>query len=359
MITLLTGITALLSVLVITPLVQRVGLHLGFVDRPNHRKVHHKPIVRIGGVAVFISMGLALLVAYALGAFNQMSNSNFWQITGILVGGISFFLIGLADDVFNLSSLLRLGLQAIAVGLVWSMGIRVEHLPIPFLGELPTGWFSFPITFLWLAGVANAINWIDGLDGLMSGVSAIAAITLSLLCWQTNFSMVGLFPLAMAAAVLGFLYYNQHPARIFMGDGGSYLIGFVLAAVGMTTTGNNPEFQNLILPYLVLAVPLLDMVRVIVGRLLDGKSPLYGDQRHLHHCLLQAGLSTPAAVAVIWSLATWCGSWALTVAGLDYGLIAVGVSSLLLAACVQPLFSERFAGSLRMILLSVTSDRHD
>ncbi|NJR64862.1 MAG: undecaprenyl/decaprenyl-phosphate alpha-N-acetylglucosaminyl 1-phosphate transferase [Leptolyngbyaceae cyanobacterium CRU_2_3] len=336
---------SLLIVLLATPQVKTLGLKWGYVDQPGKRKVHQRPIVRVGGIAIMAGTLISLLTFYGLNTFglNIFGLTDFsidapqtLQISGVIIGSFLFFLIGLADDIFSLSASKRLLLQAIVTCLVWSLGVRVEHLPIPFWGALPTGIFSLPLTFLWLAGVTNAINWMDGLDGLAAGISSIAAGILALLCWQSNPAMA-LIAIALAGATLGFLRYNANPAQLFMGDGGSYFIGFVLAGVSAIGLMQPSNFTTVLLPYLVLAVPIADMARVILTRLSDRKSPFFADQRHLHHRLLQAGLSVKPAVYLIYSLTLWLGSWAIAL-HVSYGLLLVTISSLLLIATSQPLW---------------------
>ncbi len=339
---LITPFIAVVLVLLLTPLVQKAGQRFGYVDRPDPRKVHRQPIVRIGGVAIWAGTLMAALVGVGLLGVHPLPHPETLKLVGLLLGGCGFFLIGLSDDLLNLSPFVRLGLQAIVTIVVWNLGIRVDHLPIPLIGTIATDFWSLPITFLWLAGVANAMNWIDGLDGLAGGVGAIAAGTLGLLCWQEQQFAVALVAFALAGACLGFLRYNLNPARIFMGDGGSYCIGFTLAAVSAIGLMASPSFTTVLLPYGVLAVPVGDMALVILLRLADKKSPFFPDQRHLHHRLLHLGFSPQGSVRFIHSLSLWLGSWAITAAGVANGTIAVGVASLLLVVSSQSFWQHSF-----------------
>jgi len=325
---LITFFVSALAVLTTTPLVQRLGLKFGYVDLPGKRKVHHHPIVRVGGIAIFGGTISALLFAGWLGGFGNLPYSEALSVWGLLVGSLGFFLIGLADDLFNLPPTTRLLLQGIVASLAWSMGVRVEHLPIPFGGAVNIGIFSLPITVIWLAGVTNAINWIDGLDGLATGVSALAASILFIVTWQHH-PAAALIALALFGATLGFLRYNANPANIFMGDGGAYFIGFTLAGVGVIGLMKDATLTAVVLPYLILAVPLADMVFVILARLSSGKSPFFADQRHLHHRLLKSGLSPQSTVWVIYGLTLWVGSWALALDGICSQLISIINTTLL------------------------------
>jgi UDP-GlcNAc:undecaprenyl-phosphate GlcNAc-1-phosphate transferase len=226
---------------------------------------------------------------------------------------------------------MRLFLQGIVAGAAWNVGVQIEFISIPFAGlvTLPD-WISFPITIVWLVGMTNAINWIDGLDGLAAGVSGIAAVVMLTVSLFMHQPAAALIAAALAGGTLGFLRYNFNPAQIFMGDGGSYYIGFTLAGVGVIGLVKTTAVTAVVLPYIILAVPILDMSAVIVDRLRNGKSPFTADKRHLHHRLLAAGLSHRLTVLFIYSLTLWVGSIALAFAGIPSGIAyALGATALL------------------------------
>ncbi|MGI0487674.1 glycosyltransferase family 4 protein [Pantanalinema rosaneae CENA516] len=329
-------VIAATATLSLTPLIQRLGLQWNYIDQPGKRKIHQQSIVRIGGIAIFLGTLLAIILMLLSNYFDNSSMTSLSPIIGILLGATGFFGIGLIDDMFQLSPFIRLFLQGVVACLSWALGVRVEILPVPLIGVVPTGIFSLPMTFLWLAGVANAINWLDGLDGLAGGVSAIATLALSLICW--HYPPLALLALALAGSLVGFLYYNVNPARIFMGDGGSYFIGFTLAAIGAVGLMQTPTFAVAMTPFWVLAVPIADMVRVIASRLWDKKSPFFPDQRHLHHKLLQAKLSVRAAVRLIWTLTAWFATWAMLMLAIPHSPIALCFTSCLLVITSFPLW---------------------
>lgn len=339
MYSLTTFFVAVLAVLASTPFVQWFGLKSGYVDQPGKRKVHQQPIVRVGGIAICGGTLSTLISTGWLGGFSNLSSAEALAVWGLLVGSLGFFLIGLADDIFNLPALTRLLLQGSIASLAWMMGVRVEYLPIPYIGAISVGVASLPITIIWLAGVTNAINWIDGLDGLAAGVTAIAAGVLSIVCWQHH-PAAALIALALAGATLGFLRYNANPAKLFMGDGGAYFIGFTLAGIGAIGLMKDATLTSVLLPYLILAVPIADMALVILTRLWHGKSPFFADQRHLHHRLLQEGLSPQSAVWLIYGLCLWVGSLAITLAGIGSGLISILSTCLLLGFTIQQLWKR-------------------
>ena len=312
---------ATIVVLISTPIVKKIGLLSGYVDLPGGRKVHRDPMVRLGGVSIFLGSLTALLLVWGLGGFGVLPPDKEYEIWGVTIGGLAFFIIGLADDLYGLSPLFRLVMQVSVAAVAWQAGVHIAFLSIPFVGlwQLPV-WVSLIITVVWLVGMANAINWIDGLDGLAAGVSGIAAVVMLIVCLFMNQPAAALIAAALAGGALGFLRYNFNPAQIFMGDGGAYFIGFTLAGVGIVGLVKSVTTVAVLLPYLILAVPILDMSAVILDRLRHGKSPFIADKRHLHHRLLEAGLPHRMTVLFIYSLTFWVGSLALAVVGLPSGL---------------------------------------
>ncbi len=323
-------LVAAIVVLWSTPVVKTVGLRSGRFDPPGERKIHKTPMVRLGGVSIFAGTLIGLLVVWWLGGFGWLPSDTEWQIWGVAIGGAAFFLIGLADDLFSLPALLRLALQTGVATAAWWVGVRIDFLSIPGASLVHIGWLSLPITVIWLVGMANAINWIDGVDGLAAGVSGIAAVVMLMVALFMNQPAAALIVAAMAGSVLGFLRYNFNPAQIFMGDGGAYFIGFTLAGVGVIGLVKSTAVTAVLLPYLILAVPIVDMSAVIVLRLSNGKSPFQADKRHLHHRLLKAGLSQRLTVLFIYALTLWAGSLALAFSGIPSGgAYALGATFLL------------------------------
>jgi UDP-N-acetylmuramyl pentapeptide phosphotransferase/UDP-N-acetylglucosamine-1-phosphate transferase len=323
-------LVAAVVVLWTTPDIKNIGIKSGNVDKPGGRKVHEHPMVRLGGVSIFAGTIISLLIVWWLGGFGNLPPDKEWQIWGVTLGGLGFFLIGLADDLLSLSPLGRLLLQIIVAAGAWKVGVSIDFITIPTIGIVDLNWLSLPITVIWLVGMVNAINWIDGLDGLAAGVSGIAAVVMLLVSLFMHQPAAALIAAALAGAALGFLRYNFNPAQIFMGDGGSYFMGFTLAAVGVIGLVKIPAFTAVILPYLILAVPILDMSAVILTRIRRGQLPWVADRCHLHHRLLQAGLSHRWTVLFIYTLTLWVGSLALAIAGIPSGIAyAFGATSLL------------------------------
>lgn len=295
---------SLFLVLLVTPSVQHLGEQWGILDQPDARKLHEQPVARVGGLAILlgtlISCGLSL-------SFGGSFLSREWSpIVGVLLASVGFFGIGFADDLWQLSPYWRLLLQAIVVALVWPMGVQIHTLPFPLVGTISLGILSLPITFLWLAGVANAINWMDGMDGLATGIAMISATMFSLLAWQHQDMPVLILSVSLAGAALGFWRYNRKPAQLYMGDGGSFFIGGMLAGIGVLSMTDSGFTTNAI-PYIVLAVPIVDMVVVMLVRSINRKSIFFPDQRHIHHRLLRLNLSQSMVVWTIYGLVLWSG----------------------------------------------------
>ncbi|MEM9949385.1 MAG: MraY family glycosyltransferase [Cyanobacteria bacterium P01_D01_bin.36] len=324
-------------VLVLTPIVRKKGLASGRVDMPGGRKVHSQPMVRLGGVSIFLGVLISLIAVWMAGGFLggnglPLTGEAERSVWGVTLGGLAFFMIGLIDDLFGLSPISRLVMQASVATVAWHVGVDIRFLTIPFVGltQLP-GWLSLIVTIFWLVGMANAINWIDGLDGLAAGVSGIAAVVMMIVSLYMGQPAAALIAAALAGGSLAFLKYNFNPAQIFMGDGGAYFIGFTLAGVGVIGLVKGVTTVAVLLPSLTLAVPILDMSAVIVLRLRQGLSPFVADKRHLHHRLLNAGFSHRFTVIFIYVLAIWVGSLAMAFSGLRAGIPFVFASTALLS----------------------------
>ncbi|PSP19587.1 MAG: undecaprenyl-phosphate alpha-N-acetylglucosaminyl 1-phosphate transferase [Cyanobacteria bacterium QS_8_64_29] len=319
---------------VVTPLLQTLGLRSGNVDRPDERKHHQNQTVNLGGIAIFGGVLAAFLLLWGAGAFEDLAPATEGQVWVLLVGGTAFFVVGLIDDLRSLPAMLRLAIQMAIAVLVWTMGIEVRFVSVLLESiagtNLSLDWVNLPVTAIWLVGMANAINWMDGLDGLAAGMSGIAAAVMAAATAVTAEPASAPVGLALAGSSLGFLRYNFHPSQIFMGDSGSYFLGFTLAALAAIGLVQTNVLSAVAIPFLVLAVPIGDMSAVIGMRLLRGHSPLKPDRRHLHHRLLAAGVSQRAIAILIYSLTAWVGALALLLVGTPGGVACVlGATGLL------------------------------
>ena len=343
-------IAFLISVTVVLwtiPDVKNIGLRFGIVDRPDRRRIHQNPTVRVGGVSIFAGTLTALLVVWGLGGFGGLPPEQQKEIWGIAFGSVAFFIIGFADDLFNLSPISRLIVQFAVATVCWYIGVRIDFLSVPFFdGLYHIGWLSLPVTVFWLVGMANAINWIDGVDGLAAGVSGIAAVVMLIVTLFVDRPGAAIIAAALAGGALGFLRYNFNPAQIFMGDGGAYFMGFTLAGIGVIGLVKTTAVTAVLLPYLILAVPILDMSAVIFSRVSRGKSPFIADKSHLHHWLLEAGISQRLTVLFIYALTLWAGCLALGFSNIPSGWgYAIGATFLLLYVSWQVWRKKKFPSS--------------
>ncbi len=198
------------------------------------------------------------------------------------------------------------------------------------MGAISLGFLSLPITIIWIAGVANAINWFDGLDGLAAGVGGLSALILAVTAILQGHYEIASLAFALCGATLGFLRFNLPPAKLFMGDGGSYLIGFNLAALGALGFMNTQTMTSTLVPFLILGVPVIDMTLVMTSRIAQRKSPLYPDRRHLHHRLLAIGATKMFATGYIWALSSWVGCLAIVISNPAWGWSCLITVSLIL-----------------------------
>ena len=341
----LTSAVATLGTALIVPFIRRIGLRWGLVDQPDARKQHTRPMVRLGGVGIVAGFSLGLMVTWVCGGFAELPPDKDQLIWTTLAGALCYFVIGLADDLYALPPLPRLMGQVVVAMAVWSQGVRISDIDLPFnlpgasgggidhLLRLPPA-VSLVATVIWLAGITNAINWLDGLDGLAAGVSGIAAVALLSVSFSLQQPAAGLLAAALAGACAGFLRHNFNPARIFMGDGGSYFLGFALASISIVGPAKGLTSVSLLLPLLILSLPLADMSAVIMGRLREGRSPFYPDRRHLHHRLLRSGLSHRRTVLMIYAFTQWLAVLALVVANAEMRFLWLGLASAVLVAAV-------------------------
>lgn len=294
----LTMLLCFIISILITPVVIKLAFKIGATDKPNQRKVHQKIMPRLGGLAIYIS--------FVLGVWFYQPQSPY--IMSIMAGATIIIITGILDDMFEISAKLKLVGQLAAAGVVvfWG-GVQVEFINLPFSdGTLEFGFLSVPITILWIVGITNAINLIDGLDGLAAGVSSIALITISGMAILFGNPFVVIIASIVLASTLGFLVFNFHPAKIFMGDTGALFLGFmisVLSLLGFKTSA----FISLILPIIILGVPISDTFFAILRRIVNKKPLMAPDKSHLHHCLLGLGFTHRQTVLIIYAMAAFFG----------------------------------------------------
>ncbi len=276
----------------------------GLVDIPNERKIHTKPISRIGGVAVWGSTMLTFLCLVLLSYYPYGK-----LMSGILLGSSLMFLLGLIDDVYGLGAKFKLLIQMSIATIVYLLGVQINS--VPFFGGIDLGWFSYPITLLWIVGISNAVNFIDGVDGLAGSVVTVNAVTLAVLAITLSppNPISALIGFILAGSMLAFLTFNFNPAKIFMGDSGSLFSGFILATISITGVMKVATLA-ILLPFVVLAVPIIDITYASLRRISKGQSPFVADAEHIHHKLLHAGFSQKKTVVIITSVAILSGGLA-------------------------------------------------
>ncbi|MDL5040046.1 glycosyltransferase family 4 protein [Heyndrickxia coagulans] len=302
--------------ILLTPLIKKLAIRIGAVDKPNQRKVHMKVMPRLGGLAIFISFIAGVLLL-------QPDSPHSLPI---LLGSLIIVLTGIIDDIRELSPRVKLMGQLAAALVVVLSGIHVEFINLPFGGQLEFGIFSIPLTILWIVGVTNAINLIDGLDGLAAGVSSIALLTISGMAIIMGDVYVTVLGLILMASTIAFLFYNFYPAKIFMGDTGALFLGYMISVLSLLGF-KNVTFISLIIPALILGVPISDTFFAIIRRLVH-KQPLSApDKSHLHHCLLRLGFSHRQVVLIIYAIAAMfsLAAFIFSMATLWGSLIFIGV----------------------------------
>lgn len=284
--------TSLLISMALIPPLRMLADRFQFMDHPGERKLHAHPVPRVGGIA------------FAIGACTSIT---WWapkDITtlSVLLGGLIILGFGVWDDRANLGYRVKLAGQILAaLAVILIGGIRFESIPFLLDAELPL-WVSIPATVLFLAAVSNAVNLTDGLDGLAGGLSFLTFCGIAYLAYLSNDSLVLLLAVPFMGGLLGFLRYNTYPARIFMGDGGSQLLGFMMGVLAILLTDSTRGPFNPSLSLFLLGLPFLDTLGVSAQRLAEGRSPFIGDRKHIHHKLMTAGLCHYEAVTAIYAI---------------------------------------------------------
>ncbi|MFF7978550.1 MraY family glycosyltransferase [Streptomyces sp. NPDC007901] len=364
-------ITAAVTYLLTGP-VRKFAIVAGAMPEIRARDVHREPTPRLGGIAMFFGLCAGLLVADHMTNLNEVfEKSN--EPRALLSGAALIWLIGVLDDKFEIDALIKLGGQMIAAGVMVMQGLTILWLPIPGVGTVAlTPWQGTLLTVALVVITINAVNFVDGLDGLASGMVCIAAAAFFMYAYRIWYSYgieaaapATLFSAILMGMCLGFLPHNMHPARIFMGDSGSMLIGLVLAAGAISVTGQvDPDVMNLfagserntvhqmvpvyiplLLPLTIIAVPAADLVLAIVRRTWRGQSPFAADRGHLHHRLLEIGHSHSRAVLIMyfWSALIGFGALAYSVNSASMWIVlgVVFLSAIGLALLLLPRFTPR------------------
>lgn len=327
----------------LTPLVRHVAIDVGAVGEIRARDVHKVPTPRMGGVGMLLGFAVALCVAQSLPWIGPLMRSSN-QAWIILLGGALICLLGVCDDIWDLDWMLKMSGQILISVFVSWQGVQIVSLPWGkgLITASPS--LSMALTAFLIVASINAVNFVDGLDGLASGIVAIGGIAFAVYGYvlardQPSFaSMAIVIDVALVGVCVGFLMHNWHPAKLFMGDSGSMLLGYLLTCASIVITGHLdpatmdtttylPIFMPILLPILVLFLPVLDMVLAIVRRLARGESPMHPDRMHLHHRMIRIGHSVRSAVLILWG-------WAAVIAFGSVSLLFVPGWQVAIGACI-------------------------
>ena len=312
--------------LFIVPLIISFSEKKGLVDVPDERKIHSHPIPRLGGVSIWVCTVLSFFALIILSYYPHRS-----LLSGLLVGSSLMFLLGLVDDIYCLAAKFKFVIQLTIASIVYFLGVKITTLFIPFIGMVDVHpILSYLGTVGWIVGISNAVNFIDGVDGLAGSVITVSSVTLGLIAVALVPSDVvsSLVAFILAGSMLGFLTYNFHPAKIFMGDSGALFAGFLLATLSVMYQMKSDDI-TMYVPLLVLAVPILDITFSSVRRILKGTSPFVADAEHIHHKLLKLGMSQNQAVLILVVFSIIMGAIATYIAASDttkYFIYAVIIS---------------------------------
>ena len=327
---------AMIVALLTTPAVILLAKKTGAMDAPNARKVHKKPIPRIGGLAIYAGfLASIIFVAAKFGLDKEMIR----ETIGLTLSGSLIVTVGLVDDYKNLPAKVKLlGQICAAALLVIGFNVRIDFVTDPFgdyfyFDNFPIPYLATIVTMFWLVGLTNTVNLIDGLDGLAAGVASIASFTILLIALEQNLILVAIMTAALAGAAVGFLKYNFHPAQIFMGDTGSMFLGFMLAGISVTGAVKSVATIALIVPIFALGLPILDTTFAIVRRVRGGVPIFKPDKGHLHHRLLGVGFTQCQAVLLMYVISALFGLSAIALTAVSCQ-IAVLILFVVLAAII-------------------------
>lgn len=344
---LITGILAFIIGFSSTPIVRRLAFRIGAVDVPkDNRRMHSRPIARLGGLAIVAGFVVALL--FIVISSNFLFSDRYRDLLGIVSGIIIIVVMGILDDIKPLPAKLKLLFQVAAALMVVLIGdTKIDFLTNPFSNtgySLLGDYISYPLTVLWIVGITNAINLIDGLDGLAAGVSSISSLSLfvvSILRFDSD-PYTGIITAALAGSTLGFLPFNFNPAKIFMGETGSAFLGFTLGAISIQGTLKSYAAISIAIPLLVLGLPLFDTAFAIFRRLANRKPIMSADRGHLHHRLIDMGLSHKQSVIVMYTASAALGLCAIVLA--DKGALSAII--LLVAVSVFVMGGARYMSEI-------------
>lgn len=307
---------ALLITVSLIPVIIHLAYRFGAVSETGGRHIGEKPIARLGGLAVVVSVVVvsAFSIAWDVITPNLLDIYG-RKMVGLFIGGSMVALVGFVDDFRQLGATHKLGVQIAAASVSWFFGIRIEDVDLPVLKPIYFGIFSYPVTIIWIVGFVNAINLIDGLDGLAGGILLISTAANLVIGVEENNYLEVLLMTSALGAILGFLLFNWHPAKIYLGDGGAYFLGFLLASYSLLGPFHKVSTGVSVLPPIIAAgLPLFDSVLAVLRRRLSGRRIFSPDRGHIHHILLDAGISHRGVVIGLYIISLCLAEVAILVA---------------------------------------------
>lgn len=310
--------TALLVALALTPAAIKLAPKIGAMDVPkDERRMHSQPMPRTGGFPIFVGSVVAIFLWLPVVDENlQFFSLPDPKMLGILLGGALIFIMGLVDDIRGLSAKVKLLGQFICASIVFAFSVRFSFITNPFTGAMTDAfpiWLSFILTVLWIVGITNTINLIDGLDGLAGGIATISTVSIAYTAYIHGSYDVCMALLAVAGGTCGFLPFNFHPAKIFMGDCGSLFLGFMLASVSVMSLTKSATVIAVVVPVFVLALPIFDTVFAILRRLVNKRPIMEADKGHIHHRIMAVGMGQTRTVLTMYAISGVMGVAAILI----------------------------------------------
>ena len=297
------------------PLFVRLSLKIGAISETGGRHIGSSPVGRLGGVgALFGVISSIFIQAFVDDSLRSAILSNYGQMVGVSVGVVMIAGIGVIDDIYRLPAILKFGVQVITAFITYGCGLRISGLDLPLIEPFILGWFSLPVTVFWIVGLVNAVNLIDGLDGLAGGVLFFAAVVNLVTAVSTGSIIPAALMVSLGGAILGFLLFNWYPAKIYLGDGGAYSFGYILAVSGLLAPVQKASTSiALLVPILAIGLPIIDTFLTVFRRFLGGKGIFSADRGHLHHILLDVGISHRRVVLGMYLFSLVLGSVSLMI----------------------------------------------
>ena len=340
--------------LILTPIVRRVSEQIGWLDQPrDSRRIHVKAVPRTGGIAIYISILIGVIVFLIINNSSGRSLVDWPQLLIIFGPATLIFLLGVYDDLRGVNAVFKFTAQGLAGAVLYLAGGRIEAISVPFIGSVDLPWvLGFCLTVGWTTIVTNAFNLIDGMDGLAAGAALFASLVLLAVSLVTGNLLVIVTTLALVGALVGFLRYNFNPASIFLGDSGSLFVGFMLAVLSLQGTQKAPTAVAIAIPLMAFGLPIIDTSFSIVRRFVGGRPIFQGDREHIHHMLLARGWSQRRVAIVLYGVCAIFGMLALLFVndtGHERGLVLfiVGVAVVVAVGHLRYHEVDEFKASMR------------